>query len=186
MQNILDADYQHEKKRKSQKVLWIIIGALLLIVATLLVANHFMQPKSQYELDTEALEGLLNDGLTAEEIQAKLNQVVEEGMFNVSINPTISVGADKKGDVRIENIPNNRYGMQVDIVVTDAKGTKVTVYSSKVLKPGYSIEEGTFTYLPPNGAIDATAVISAIDLKAGKAVGVTNVSVVLFAGSTAE
>ena len=51
---------------------------------------------------------------TPEEIQAELNRVVEEGMFNISIASTVDFASPgSPGVANIENVPGNRYDMKV-------------------------------------------------------------------------
>ena len=51
---------------------------------------------------------------TDEEIQAELDRVVEEGMFNISIASVIQFdGSENSGTAYIENVPGNRYNMRI-------------------------------------------------------------------------
>ena len=168
----------HAREPKERfRILALISGALALIALTLLV-GVLLQPKTQYQRDMESLEKHLS-GMTEEEIRQALDDAVAAGSFRVSINPVITVDEDGWGNVRIENSQDNLFGMRVDIVVTDAEGTAVTVYSSKTIAPGYSLEYGSFTYLPPPGAGDALAIIHAVDLNTGKELGSVDVAVIL-------
>lgn len=167
-----------KKKTKHIVVLLIILIFLLGAVLTLILMQNNGKPSQERYWDTEAEQGLVA-GRSPEEIQALLDQIVEEGMFNISINGQITVGTDRKGDVCIENIPSNQYLMQVRIIVTDSGGTQVTVYQSGMLRPGYSIETGTFQVLPPVGYTDALAVFTALDPDTLEEVGQTQAAIIL-------
>ena len=98
---------------------------------------------------------------SAEEMQAELDRVVEEGMFNISIASVIQFDAgDAPGTAYIENVPGNRYDMRVSIT-EDATGE--TVYESGVLKPNQYIEDITLTHALDAGMHDATATFVALD-----------------------
>ena len=98
---------------------------------------------------------------TDAEMQAELDRVVEEGMFNISIASVIQFDAgDAPGTAYIENVPGNRYDMRVSIT-EDATGE--TVYESGVLKPNQSIEDITLTHALDAGMHDATATFVALD-----------------------
>ena len=113
----------------------------------------------RYEFDTDAMAGRIQT-MTEEEIQAELNRVVEEGMFNISIASAIVFEtADGEGEARIENVAANNYHMQVDIIL-DESGK--TVYSSKLIQPGYSIENIKLSQKLEPGEYEATAIFSAI------------------------
>ena len=76
---------------------------------------------------------------SAEEMQAELDRQVEEGMFNISIASAIQFAdGTSSGTAYIENVPGNRYNMQV--VITD-DATKEVLYESGVLAPNQFIEE---------------------------------------------
>lgn len=113
----------------------------------------------RYEFDTDAMAGRIQT-MTEEEIQAELNRVVEEGMFNISIaSAIIFESPTAEGEARIENVAANNYHMQVDIILDE---TEKTVYSSKLIQPGYSIQNIKLSQKLEPGEYDATAIFSAI------------------------
>ena len=150
------------KKKSALKPILIVILIAVLIGAGIYVWNAFFREKDEYEryqFDTEAMEGRIAQ-MTEEEIQEELNRVVEEGMFNISIASSIVFDPKTgEGEARIENIAANHYHMQVDITLDD---TGETVYSSKLIKPGYSIEKIKLDKKLAPGVYAATAVFSAI------------------------
>ncbi len=96
---------------------------------------------------------------TAEEVQAELNRLVEEGMFNISIAGEIEfANGSSQGVAYIENVPGNRYHMKVTITLDD---TGETVYESGGIAPGNFIERITLMRDLPAGSYDATATFGA-------------------------
>ena len=142
----------------------LIIALLVIIIVILLMQNCTCAGSKKQEdwFDTSAIEGTL-PGKSPEEIQAMLNQIVDEGMFNVSIAPTIVFqNAQAEGQARIENIPANHYYMSVKIMLDD---TSETIYESKGIRPGQYIEYIKLQKELPAGEYAATAFFSAYDAK---------------------
>lgn len=106
---------------------------------------------------------------TQEEMQAELDRIVEEGMFNISIASVIQFedGASS-GKAYIENVPGNRYLMQVTIVLDD---DGETVFETKAVKPGQYIEDITLTKDLDQGTYPATATFTALDQESHEEVG---------------
>lgn len=106
---------------------------------------------------------------TPEEIQAELNRIVEEGMFNISIASVIEFeNGTAPGKAYIENIPANHYNMKVAITLDDSGET---VYESGGLAPGSFIEDITLTKDLDPGSYPVTATFSAIDAESLKEAG---------------
>lgn len=98
---------------------------------------------------------------SAEEMQAELDRTVEEGMFNISIASVIEFAdGTSSGTAYIENVPGNRYNMQVTIL-DDATGN--VLYESGVLAPNQFIEDITLAQDLEPGTYDATATFRAMD-----------------------
>ena len=96
-----------------------------------------------------------------EEMQAELDRVVEEGMFNISIASTIQFAdGSSSGTAYIENVPGNQYNMQVTIT-QDASGD--VLYESGILSPNQYIENITLTEDLDPGTYEATATFTALD-----------------------
>lgn len=98
---------------------------------------------------------------TQEEIQAELDRVIEEGMFNISIASAIQFddGASP-GTAYIENVPGNHYLMKVTIT-EDSSGEQL--YESGVLQPNQFIEQIVLARDLEPGTYDATATFLALD-----------------------
>ena len=136
-----------------------VIVAILALLAALVLAFALFSHNGAGR-DPNAAVGQL-EGKTPEEIQAELDRIVEEGMFNISIASVIQFddGA-APGKAYIENVPGNRYLMQVSIVLDD---TSETVYETKAIKPGQYIEDITLSKDIDQGAYPATATFTALD-----------------------
>lgn len=98
---------------------------------------------------------------SAEEMQAELDRVVDEGMFNISIASAIQFDdGTSPGTAYIENVPGNHYLMRVSIT-EDATGD--LLYESGVLKPNQFIEEIALAKDLDAGTYPATATFTALD-----------------------
>ena len=109
--------------------------------------------------DPNATTGIL-PGMTEEQIIEELNRIVEEGMFNISINTQISFpNGTAEGQAYIDNISANHYNMTVQIVLDD---TGETVYQSGGIRPGQYIENITLSKALPKGSYKATAIFRSV------------------------
>lgn len=98
------------------------------------------------------------EGKSEAEIQAELDKVVQEGMFNISINP----------DIRMENIPANHHLMSVTLSRDD---TGEVLYASGLIEPGYHIQAVPLETVLPGGSYTATALFTAYDLETEQPAG---------------
>ena len=143
--------------------------ALLLILLLLIAAgggywwytqNQVMDATTKYWFDKLAQDGSL-EGKTPTEVQGILNSVVEEGMFNVSINAKAIFNDGKsEGSIGLENIPENRYYGRIAIRRDD---TNEVLYESQGLKPGQYIDKIKLKQNLPAGNYDCTAQVIATD-----------------------
>lgn len=163
-----------KKKKKRKRLVLLLLLLLLLtaaVVVTLLVGREWFRPKSQWELDAEALEGFLSTHTQAE-IEAELNRIIEKGRFNISLNPTLTVKEDGKANVMLENVPANHYWMRVVIYYLGEDGVERELYRSGIIQQGYCIEEATITgQRPPAGHYNGRAVFTAIMPESDEQVG---------------
>ena len=147
-------------KKKKKWVIVLVIIILLAAIAAVLFASGVLNTTSRQERDREALAGQL-PGRSAEEIEEILNTQVEEGMLNISINPTpMFENGTASGNLNIENIPGNHYSVQVTITRDDTGGV---IYNSKLIDPGYYIGDAALDVSLAKGSYDCTAVFTAID-----------------------
>ncbi len=104
--------------------------------------------------------GILQSG-DAEKIRAEFQKKVDENQLSIRINSNPVFDKDcKKGNIRIENVPQNRYNQQVTITL-DKDGKEV--YVSPLLKPNQYIEFASLTKQLSPGDYKATALFQAYD-----------------------
>lgn len=141
------------------KVAACVLAALLVILLALLGIRSCSQGDG-FSYDSNAIQGQA-PYKTAEELQAELNRIVDEGMFNISIASVIRFAdAQSAGTAYIENVPGNRYDMQVTITL-DSDGSEV--YRSGVLAPDSYIGDITLSQSLAVGEYDATATFTALN-----------------------
>ena len=150
------------KEKKSKK--WIGIVILLILAALAAVfALKYCAPdtRTKGDRDLDAMLGQM-PGRTQKDYQDVLNKVVEEGMFNISINSNVWC-TNGTAEVGIENIPGNHYLMKVELYLQGENGDK-KLYESGLIAPGYYVEQTKIDTggLKP-GSYAAVAVFHAID-----------------------
>lgn len=90
-----------------------------------------------------------------------LDSIVEEGMFNVSINArAVFENGSSEGSLGMENIPENRYYSRVILRRDD---NNEVLYESQGLKPGQYIDKIKLKKNLPAGEYPCTAQIIATD-----------------------
>ena len=125
-------------------------------------------PKMGIVYDDSAIEGGW-DNLSPEEIAERLNQKVEEGMINISMNtaPYFENGkAD--GNVMIVNESINNYPQQVEFIRND---TGEQIYQSKAIPVGSKIERAALDVELPAGTYECTAMFHNLDPVSGEVIG---------------
>lgn len=144
-------------KKKGLILLVLLLAGIICMLLYFLLRKPQEEPKPETEdvyADRDAELGIL-PGMTEAEIQDRLNEVVAEGMMNISINPTpVFKTGSEKGDLRIENIKANHYSYIVTITL-DEDGEEV--YQSGLLSPGYYIEKAKLSKPLGKGKYKATA-----------------------------
>lgn len=164
----VEAYYDDERKRGAGFYIGIIIAALALVAALVVGAFLFLNSTQVGESYRSGKLGQL-DGKSKEEIQAELDRIVEEGMFNISISRYVSLPTgNSEGEFRIENSPANRYNMQVDIARSD---TGETIYESDILEPNYHIQYAKLDQVLPAGTYDCIATFHALDPETDQEIG---------------
>lgn len=169
-----------KKGRKGRKT------ALLLLLLLLLLAavgggiwwwrqkNQVMDATTKYWFDKMAQDGTL-EGKTPQEVQGMLNAIVEEGMFNVSINArAVFDNGKSEGSLGIENIPENRYYSRVILRRDD---NNEVIYESQGLKPGQYIDKIKLKKNLPAGEYPCTAQIIATDPEGLEDIGQVQVKI---------
>lgn len=170
------------RKQKRRRMVAGAVAAVLVAAAAVTGAMWaFAPPAEEPEsfFDESAQAGQAPNKTPAE-LQAELNRVVEEGMFNISIASVIEFPSpDGEADAYIENIPGNPYDMAVAITLDD---TGETVYQSKGIAPGNYIEKVTLSKALEPGAHDATATFTAYDRETHQERGKAAAEVALIVG----
>lgn len=157
----------------------VVVAVLLLALAILIAAiflgnahrakeNVVAEQSNGLIYDTAAIEGGW-DNLSPEEIAAKLNEKVAEGMINISMNtaPYFESG-DAEGNLMIVNEAINNYPQQVEIVRND---TDELVYKSGAIPVGSKIERAKLMVELEAGTYDCTAFFHNLDPDTGNILG---------------
>ena len=160
---------EEKTKKNSGAVKWVFPVVILILVGV--IAWLLLRPQEQPAGLTRAADAQLGqlEGKTEEEIQAELNRIVEEGMFNISINtaPTFENGK-AEGPLQIENVPGNRYLMQVLITLDD---TGELIYETGLIEPNHHIQSAKLDVELEKGEYLATAVFNAYDPETEEYIG---------------
>ncbi len=156
----------------------ILIGVLL-VLAILLAAFRGCEGDKPTEnpidtafpgivYDDGAVEGGWDEADT-EKIIASLNEKVEEGMINISMNtsPTFKDGTSA-GNLMIVNEGINRYPQMVEITRND---TGETIYKSGAIPVGSKIEADTLDVDLDAGTYECTAMFHNLDPETGVSLG---------------
>lgn len=154
-----------KKKRKHRAAFWVafVVVIVCVVLACLLLLNT-CDGKSKRQGSLGQLEGK-----TDEEIQAEINRVVDEGMFNISIASIVQMeNGSAPAELRIENVPGNHYLMKVDIVRDD---TGEKIYETDLIEPNYHIQEDTLDVSLPAGDYECTAIFQAFDMDTEESIG---------------
>lgn len=154
---------------RRRRLLFVGVAVLVAVVAVAIALGvYFAQGTKGFKFDSNAQAGQA-PYKTEEEIQAELDRIVEEGMFNISISTLIEFETGtSEGIAYIENVPGNRHHMQVTITLDE---TGEEVYKSDGIAPGNYVESITLSRDLDPGTYDATATFVAIDQETLEEVG---------------
>ena len=165
-------------KTKHERNMWLfaILLALLFTLFAAVWSSRIIQAQkgrepqmvTGLEMDKNAVEGGIVTR-SQEEIQAELNQKVEEGMINISMNtsPTFPSGKEK-GNLLIVNSEVNNYPQVVYILQKD---TGEEIYRSKGVPVGSKIEYAPLDVELPAGEYDCVAYFNNVDPVSGTILG---------------
>ena len=181
-------EYKKEDSKEKEKCRkWIrrILIMLLILFLLWILTRCAVSPTGEKEVavtdffDPSAKTGTL-PGRSEEEIQAELNKVVEEGMFNISIASVVSVEENsKKAMARIENIAANHHNMTVSITLD---GEDEPIYESAGLAPGQYLEYVRLNRTLPAGTYSATAMFKAYHMEDLSQAGQAAAKITIVAG----
>ena len=155
----------------------ILIGVLLVIAVLLAVFRSCegepvtdapVPPNPGIVYDDGAVEGGW-DAADIDKIIASLNEKVEEGMINISMNtsPNFKDGTSA-GNLMIVNESVNRYPQVVEITRND---TGETIYKSGAIPVGRKIESDTLDVDLAAGTYECTAMFHSVDPQTGLTLG---------------
>lgn len=175
---LLETGNQEAGRRKKPK--WLLPLILVLVLAAAgggiywWVSRPAMDETTKYWFDKAAQSGSL-EGKSPEDIQGILNTIVEEGMFNVSVNARVVFeNSQSAGSLGLENVSANRYYCRVSLVRDD---NGETIYKSDGIKPGQYIDEITLSKNLPAGTYPCTARVIATDPETLDDIGQVDVQV---------
>ena len=125
-------------------------------------------PKNGIVYDDSAIEGGW-DNLSPEEIEARLNEKVAEGMINISANTApIFEDGSSDGNLMLVNESINNYPQKVQIVRND---TGEQIYESDAIAVGNKIERAKLDVVLPAGTYECTAYFHNLDPETGDIIG---------------
>ena len=169
-------DTPRETRSKDITVYAIIFLVLLVGAGIFLAVRILHKPadaaladsKSGIIYDSSAVEGGW-DNLSPEEIEARLNEKVAEGMINISANtaPIFEDGASE-GNLMLVNESINNYPQMVQIVRND---TGEQIYESGAIAVGSKIERARLDVVLPAGTYECTAYFHNLDPESGAIIG---------------
>ena len=169
-------DVPRETRSKDITVYAIIFLVLLVGAGIFLAVKLLHKPadaalassKSGIVYDSSAVEGGW-DNLSPEEIAERLNQKVEEGMINISMNtaPYFENGT-AEGNLMLVNESINNYPQKVQIVRND---TGEQIYESGAIAVGSKVERAKLDLVLPAGIYECTAYFHNLDPESGAIIG---------------
>lgn len=164
--------------KNSNKAIAIVIGILLVIAILLAAFRGCESDKPVIDNPVETGPGIVYDDSAVEggwdeadtdKIIASLNEKVEEGMINISMNtsPNFRDGT-AEGNLMIVNEGINRYPQVVEISRND---TGEMIYKSGAIPVGSKIEHAKLSVDLPAGTYDCTAMFYNVDPNTGSYLG---------------
>lgn len=168
---------KESQKKKSEKR-WVMTAGIVLILAVLLFLLLFRSCQSKKPeplpessgivIDESAVSGGWEEK-TESEIVASLNEQVEQGMINISMNTSpVFESAGSEGNLMIVNETVNRYPQIVEIIRND---TGETIYKSGAIPVGSKIESAKLSAQLPAGEYECTARFTNVDPDTGALLG---------------
>ena len=159
--------------RSKDITVYAVIFLVLLVGAGIFLAVRLLHKTADAALassvyDSSAVEGGW-DNLSPEEIAERLNQKVEEGMINISMNtaPYFENGT-AEGNLMLVNESINNYPQKVQIVRND---TGEQIYESGAIAVGSKIERAKLDVVLPTGTYECTAYFHNLDPETGEIIG---------------
>lgn len=163
-----------ESRKKTIKIAGAMIG-ILLVLALILGLLHSCGADATMDstsggliYDTASVEGGWDEA-DVDGIVASLNEKVEAGMINISMNTSpIFADGTSEGNLMIVNESVNNYPQIVEITRND---TGETVYKSGGIPVGSKIESAKLAVDLPAGQYECTAMFHNVDPDTGNSLG---------------
>lgn len=181
---ILKTEAKQDKQRRQIRNIAIIIGIVIIILLLMrCCCGCRCQDKDGPDtkafwtgIDPDAVPGNF-EGLTEEEIQALLNNKVEEGMMNIHmlVQPTFEDGKSA-GNIGIYVEPQNREPQVVQILLKD---TEELIYQSGIIPVGSRVEKGRLTKDLDAGIYPCIARFHRVDAETGEDLGMAEHEIML-------
>ena len=173
---------KNNSSKKSETYKKIGIGAAIVVVVAVIIllllrsCGEPIDGPGGLELDPSATEGGWDEA-DLDAIRDSLNEKVEEGMINISMNtsPVFSDG-ESAGSLMIVNEDINRYPISVEITRNDSGDV---IYTSKAVPVGSKIEADTLDVDLPAGVYECTAMFFNLDPDTGDKLGSAGVVIEL-------
>lgn len=173
-------DSRYPVKRKHNTTPYYIVGAVLLLILIISIVcllrscsgtsvdESVSDPVGGIVYDSSAVQGGWDEADT-DEIIAALNEKVEEGMINISMNTSpIFEDGTSTGNLMIVNESVNRYPQVVEIIRND---TDDMIYQSGAIPVGSKIESAALDVDLPAGTYACTALFYNVDPSTGDYLG---------------
>ena len=179
----MDPYYENENQEKRKRfLLYAALGVAFLLACV--AVGFFLFPAEEpaedvageiiYDLD--AVSGGW-ESLSEEEIVASLNEKVEEGYVNISMNASpVFADGQSEGNLMLVNEAVNRYPQQVVITRQD---TGEAIYTSHAIPVGSKIAADTLDVVLPAGTYECTAMFHSLDPDTGAILGSAGANIVI-------
>ena len=179
----MDPYYENENQEKRKRfLLYAALGVAFLLACV--AVGFFLFPAEEpaedvageiiYDLD--AVSGGW-ESLSEEEIVASLNEKVEEGYINISMNASpVFADGQSEGNLMLVNEAVNRYPQQVVITRQD---TGEAIYTSHAIPVGSKIAADALDVVLPAGTYECTAMFHSLDPETGAILGSAGASIVI-------
>ena len=157
-------------KKKLNTVIALGVAAVLLAGSAMLAVHLWGNADKPADVVDDTSAGLVFDeaaveggweSLSQEEVEAKLNEQLEEGMINISMNTSPWFEDDTSlGNLMIVNETINRHPQKVEIVRND---TGEVIYTSGAIPVGSKIEAAKLDVELEAGSYECTALFHNLD-----------------------